>query len=155
AMDALVKPIYERIAQFMLKRKSVVPRDITLSAKEKAKEEKTKEESRADRVSRLYDRLLEESDAVKQYFKIMQDQTLLQKQLDKHKPLAADFWKDVWGIKTGTPSLDDLQVIMMRDYVAISGQTGPAVSGKTYPDPKKMFKDIGGDAPFVGRKPEN
>lgn len=146
AMDALVTPSYQRIAHFMLKRDSVVPRGIT---------ETDKSEAKKDRVSRLYDRLREESDAVKQYFKIMQDKTLLQKELDKHIPFNASFRKNVWDSKAPAPALDDLQEIMMRDYVVLSGQTGPAISGKTYPDPKKIFKGIAGDAPFVGRKPED
>jgi N-acetylmuramoyl-L-alanine amidase/peptidoglycan hydrolase-like protein with peptidoglycan-binding domain len=155
AIDKMVAPSYQRIAKLMLKRDSVVPADISLSAEEKAKKAKTPKEPRSDRVSRLYDSLLEESDAMKRYFRIMQDQALLQKEIDKHKPLGATFWNDVWGVKTGTPSLDELQETMMRDYVVLSGQKGPAIAGKTYPDPEKIYKGLKGDAPFVGRKPEN
>jgi len=146
AMDKLVTPVYHRIARFMLKRDSVVPKGIN---------ESLPGETREARVSRLYDRLREESDAMKQYFKAMQDKTLLQKELDKHDLFDTTFFSKVWGVDNQTPSLDRLQEIMMSDYVALSGQTGPAISGKSYPDPKAMFKGISGDAPFVGRKPEN
>lgn len=146
AMDALVAPVYQRIARFMLKRDSVVPKGIT---------ESVKGESKKDRVSRLYDRLREESDAMKQYFKAMQDPALLQKELNKHDLFDTTFFAKVWGVTDQTPSLDWIQEIMMRDYVVLSGQTGPAIAGKTYPDPKTIFKGISGDAPFVSRKPEN
>lgn len=146
AMDKLVTPSYHRISRFILKRDSVVPKEIGVVKSSEAKK---------DRVSRLYDRLREESDAMKLYFKAMQDQTLLQKELNKHDLYDVTFFENVWGVKDQTPSIDTIQEIMMRDYVALSGQTGPAISGKTYPDPKAMFKGISGDAPFVGRKPEN
>ncbi|MBC7898443.1 MAG: peptidoglycan-binding protein, partial [Saprospiraceae bacterium] len=154
AMDALVAPIYRRIALFILKRDSVIPKSGTKDAIRDISET-FKDESKKDRVSRLYDSLSEESDAMEKYFKIMLDTTLLQKEIDKHKPFGAAFWQDTWGVKDQTPSLDRVQEIMMLDYVALSGKTGPAISGKTYPDPKKVFKDISGDAPFVGRKPED
>ncbi|MEZ5426045.1 MAG: N-acetylmuramoyl-L-alanine amidase [Pyrinomonadaceae bacterium] len=145
AMDALVAPVYQRIARFMLKRDSVVPKGIT---------ERVKGETKKARVSRLYDSLREESEAMKTYFKAMQDPKALQDELNRHDLFDGSFWEKVWGVKDQTPSLDQLQEIMMRDYVALSGQTGPAIAGKTYPDPKIVFKGLSGDAPFVKRKPE-
>ncbi len=145
-MDKLVSPIYHRISRFMLKRDSVVPKGITAPAKSG--------ETKQQRTSRLYDRLREESDAMKEYFRIMQDTTLLQKELDKHKPFDPSFWESVWGVKDQTPALDTVQEIMMRDYATMSGKAGPAISGKTYPDPKLITKGIKGDVPFVKRDPE-
>jgi N-acetylmuramoyl-L-alanine amidase len=152
-LDKLLTPVYERIAQFVLNRASVIPKTITTG--------KTK-------VGEMYDRLLEESNAMKTYFKAMPDQALIQKELDKHKPFKTSFWKDVWGIADRTPSLDDLQEIMMRDYVTLAGEPGPAVSGKTYPDAKVVLKGTKVfdpkskvDVPFddkgklASRKPEN
>jgi hypothetical protein len=145
AMDKLVTPIYHRIARLVLKRDSVVPKGIT---------ESVKGETKAARTSRLYDRLKEESDAMVTYFKAMVDTKLLQKELDKHVPFDARFWEDTWGVKDMTPSHDTLQEIMMKDYVLLSGKAGPAISGKTYPDPKVLLKGISGDVPFVKRDPE-
>jgi hypothetical protein len=145
AMDKLVTPIYHRIARLVLSRDSVVPKGIT---------ESVKGETKAARTSRLYDSLKEESDAMVTYFKAMQDITLLQKELDKHKPFDPKFWEDTWDIKGMTPSHDTLQEIMMKDYVLLSGKAGPAISGKTYPDPKVLLKGISGDVPFVKRDPE-
>lgn len=149
AMDKLVAPIYHRIARLIYQRDSVIPKDIT---------ETVKGESKKDRTSRLYDSLLEEHEAMKTYFRAMPDEKQIEKlmsSIDKSILQSAAFWKDVWGIENQTPTAAILQQIMMRDYVALSGKAGAAISGQTYPDPKKIHKGISGDPPFVGRSPEN
>ena len=125
-LDKLLKPVYHRIAWLMLNRESVIPDKITKGT---------------GKVGDMYDQLLEESNAMKLYFKCMLDQKLIQKELDRHDLTDANFWKDTWGITDHTPTLDEMQQIMMRDYVTLAGEAGPGISGKTYPDPKVVLKD--------------
>jgi N-acetylmuramoyl-L-alanine amidase/murein DD-endopeptidase MepM/ murein hydrolase activator NlpD/peptidoglycan hydrolase-like protein with peptidoglycan-binding domain len=146
-LDKLLEKVYQRIARFMLKRNSVIPKDMFAGKKS---------------VGDMYDLLKEESDAMKTYFKIMQNQSSLQAELNKHDLFEPKFWEEVWGVKDQTPSLDWIQEIMMRDYVILAGEDGPAISGKTYPSRKDVLKGISGDVPFDDkkdalktRKPEN
>ena len=150
ALDKLLEPVYQRISRLVLNRDSVIPKKMTEGAKS------------ARRAGDLYDRLREESDAMVTYFKAMQNTKLLQEELDKHDLHDVSFWEKVWGVKNETPSLDRLQEIMMRDYVILAGEAGPAITGKTYADRKTVLKGISGDVPFddksdtlASRKPEN
>lgn len=147
ALDKLLETVYQRIARFMLKRNSVIPKDMFAGKKS---------------VGDMYDLIKEESDAMKSYFRIMQDQKSLQSELNKHDLFEPKFWEEVWGVKDQTPSIDWIQEIMMRDYVTLAGKDGPAVSGKTYPSAKTVLKGATGDVPFDDkkgslktRKPEN
>jgi N-acetylmuramoyl-L-alanine amidase len=146
-LDKLLEPVYHRISRFIVGRTSVIPKDMFAGKKS---------------VGDMYDLLKAESDAMKRYFKLMQDSTLLLSEIQKYYDVSdPTFWERIWGIKDQTPSIDTIQQIMMRDYVILAGEDGPSITGKTYPTKKDVLKGTTGDVPFddkgklTTRKPEN
>lgn len=139
-LDRELGPIYTRIACLMLHRDSVIPGDITKGSRS------------ASRTSTLYDRLLEESNAMIRYFGIMPDITLIAKAISA-VPAGFD-WKPVTGSASALDG-NSLQDLMMADYVNLSGRDGPAISGKTYPKAKTIKRSGSGraDRPFETSKP--
>src|SRR5262249_25457215 len=128
AMDRELGPIYERIAQFILHRGSVVPRLITQGGRS------------SHRTSDLYDRLKQESDAMGTYFGLMRDSARLAAAIQS-APQGFD-WRPVAGSATA-PSADALQSQMMADYVTLAGRPGPAISGKSYPAARNINRTNG------------
>ncbi|HSP70036.1 MAG TPA: N-acetylmuramoyl-L-alanine amidase [Bryobacteraceae bacterium] len=118
ALDRELGPVYERIARLMLRRASVIPRDITQGARS------------ASRTSTLYDRLFEESNAMIQYFQLMQDTTRLGNAI--HGMPADTDWQPISGAMSA-PTSDAMQNQMMADYVTLAGRNGPTITGKNYP----------------------
>jgi N-acetylmuramoyl-L-alanine amidase len=147
ALDRLLGVVYHRIARAMLGRDSVIPREITQTPRG---------ESRAARTSRLYDRLREESDAMARYFRCMLDPNELERMLRSTPGSgggdASTFWRTIVGEGT-QPTAQNLQRLMMRDYVVLTGRTGPAVNGQTYPEAAAVLRGVSGDPPFVVRDP--
>jgi N-acetylmuramoyl-L-alanine amidase/peptidoglycan hydrolase-like protein with peptidoglycan-binding domain len=139
-MDRELAPIYERIAQFILHRGSVVPRLITQG------------ERSSHRTSDLYDRLKQESDAMGTYFGLMRDSARLAAAIQS-APQGFD-WRPVAG-SAAAPPADALQNQMMADYVMLAGRPGPAISGKSYPAARNINRTNGTPAhrPFGTRNP--
>ncbi len=136
-LDSELAPVYERIAQFQCSRPSVIPKDITQGS------------PGAARTGDLYDKLREESDAMVDYFTAMQDLDVL-KSVIAGKPSNTD-WTPITG-SSNTPGAEEMQALMMSDYVTLSGRSGPAIAGKTYPSAKTVKRDDGkaADRPFAG-----
>jgi N-acetylmuramoyl-L-alanine amidase len=122
AIDKEVGPVYARIARFMLKRDSKIPREITLDNRSAA------------RVSQLYDGLAEEHNAMIGYFGLMQDTSRITAAISA-MPSNTD-WHPISG-GTTAPTATAMQDQMMKDYVSLSGRGGPAISGKSYPTAPK------------------
>jgi N-acetylmuramoyl-L-alanine amidase len=141
SLDKLLGPVYHRIARLMLQRDSVIPEEIIKPRK--------KGETAAQRTSRLYDALSEESVAMKGYFALMLDAQKLEQRLQS---IGSDWRTRVLADATSQDA-SGLQKLMMRDYVVLSGREGPAVGGLTYPDPVMVHgKGKAGEAPFfVGK----
>jgi N-acetylmuramoyl-L-alanine amidase/peptidoglycan hydrolase-like protein with peptidoglycan-binding domain len=161
ALDKILEPVYHRISRFILSKDSIIPKEMFTGKQS---------------VSDKYDLLLNESNAMKTYFKLMQDKALLQTELNNRHSSDASSWEKVWNVKGHIPTIDEVQEIMMKDYVVLAGKDGPIMSGKTYPSavtiykgiiydlpkPKKGEKQVIPDVPFVNknnsspaRKPEN
>jgi hypothetical protein len=140
ALDAELGPVYERIARLILGRASVVPRDITQGSRGAA------------RTARLYDQLLEESNAMVRYFQCMQTPAELAAVIQS-RPANMN-WAPISG-GASAPAVDALQNQMMADYVTLAGRSGPAVSGKTYPVARNVNRSTQGraDRPFQTRNP--
>ena len=135
-LDEDFAAVYERIAQFLLGRPSVVPR---LGA------ERPTKETRRDYVGRLYDMLAQESVAMQRYFALMQNGRRLRdyvhsphglrrvrlpttflsilSQADKSSPQTSD------AVSTSVSNLmiDQIRLRMMSDWVTLTGQVGPSI----------------------------
>ncbi len=135
-IDEELTVVYERIAQFMLDRWSILP---SLGAERPAKE------TRHAYVARLYDRLLLESVAMQQYFALMQDGKRLQVYVHT-KPGAQRVQLPTTFLSllttndrsfTQTPDtssasitnavIDQIRLRMMSDWVTLTGHEGPPV----------------------------
>ncbi len=130
ALSKELGPVYTRIAQFILNspidgEQSIIPKLIT-TGETLPKGQKS---SRRDRVGQYYDRLTQESDAMKKYFTLMQDDAALQAFLTNDWPK----------LHPGEPtlSLDAVKTQMWNDYALLGGpipKGGPAgVTGFTQP----------------------
>jgi hypothetical protein len=133
ALDAQLAPVYERIALFVLGRKSVIPRDITQGSKSAA------------RTTRLYRGLAEESAAMIQYFACLDEIAQVKARLVT-RPLTVDGARAFFGDDTAaTP--ENVRRRIMRDYVILTGRAGPAVAGESYPTVEAVPH---ADRPFAG-----
>lgn len=133
ALDRLLEAVYHRIARMMLRRDSVIPTEITQGSPD------------ASRTNRLYATLREESDCMIGYFALMQDRERLEQYMQRTPD------KSIWSSIVGdgvTPTVDNLQQVMMRDYVTLSGRSGPQIPGLTYPSPATVVRGVSGDPPF-------
>ena len=136
-----LQPVYNRIAKFILNspidgEQSIIPKLITtgdtLPQGGKA--------TRRDRVAQYYDRLTLESNAMKQYFALMTDDTAL-------KNFLAGDWARLHRGET-PPSLDDIKKQMWQDYALLGGaipNTGLPGSPdfKLRPDGSRPFHPAG------------
>lgn len=122
ALDAELGPVYTRISRLVLKRDSVIPKEIT------------RDNRAASRVASLYDALAEESTAMIRCFGLMQDTSRLAAAISA-MPAGTD-WRPISG-SAGPPTADALQDQLMADYVTLSGRAGPPITGKSYPAPRK------------------
>jgi len=140
ALDRDLKPVYERIARFILHRGSVIPIGITQGNRSAA------------RTSDLYDRLLEESNAMMRYYRCMQDPKELAAMIQA-APSGFD-WKPISG-SSSAPTVDSLQTQMMIDYVTLAGRSGPAIPNKNYPTARTINRSTKGraDRPFETSNP--
>ncbi len=114
ALSKELGPVYTRIAQFILNspidgEQSIIPKLIT-TGETLPKGQKS---SRRDRVGQYYDRLTQESDAMKKYFTLMQDDAALQAFLTNDWPK----------LHPGEPtlSLDAVKTQMWNDYALLGG----------------------------------
>lgn len=109
-----VGPVYTRIAQFILNNpidgeQSIIPKLIT-TGETLPKGQKS---SRRDRLGQYYDRLTQESDAMKKYFTLMQNEAALQ------AFLTSDWPKLHPG--ESAPNLDAVKTQMWNDYALLGG----------------------------------
>jgi hypothetical protein len=118
-LDSQLVPVYHRIARFMLSRDSVIPTDITRGT------------VGASRTARLYQSLAEESAAMISYFSLLRTPANLAARLQT-RPLDASAALAFFGDAT-SPTYTNVLRQIMRDYVVLKGQSGPAVPGETYP----------------------
>ena len=107
-------PVYTRIAQFILNNpidgeQSIIPKLIT-TGETLPKGQKS---SRRDRLGQYYDRLMQESDAMKKYFTLMQNDAALQ------AFLTSDWPKLHPG--ESAPKLDAVKTQMWNDYALLGG----------------------------------
>jgi hypothetical protein len=125
-----VGPVYTRIAQFILNspidsEQSIIPKLITTGDTLP----KGQKSSRRDRVGQYYDRLTQESDAMKKYFTLMQNDAALQAFLTNDWPKLHP--------GESTPKLDAVKTQMWNDYALLGGPIptgGPAgVTGFAQP----------------------
>ena len=130
ALSKELGPVYTRIAQFILNspidgEQSVIPKLITTGDTLP----KGQKSSRRDRVGQYYDRLAQESEAMKKYFTLMQNDAALQAFLTND-------WPRLHPGETA-PSLDATKTQMWNDYALLGGpipKGGPAgVTGFTPP----------------------
>lgn len=140
ALDRELSPVYERIARFLLNRASCIPVEITQGNRS------------ANRTSRLYDALLQESDAMIRYFQMMTDTTRIGAAIGA-VPSGFD-WPPVSG-SARAPTASALQDRMMQDYVTLAGRGGSAITGKTYPAARNINRSTRGraDRPFATSNP--
>jgi hypothetical protein len=135
-IDEELTVVYQRIAQFMLGRSSILP---SLGSERQARE------TRHAYVARLYDKLSQESVAMQQYFALMQDGKRLYAYV-RTKPGAQRVWLPATFLplfsmsdrsSTQTPAgssapithpvIDQLRLRMMSDWVTLTGHAGPPV----------------------------
>ena len=129
--DALLAPVYHRIARTMLGRDSVIPQEITEGAPD------------STRTLRLFRALRDESRAMVAYFRLMRDRDALTRFLESREPKPGESAT----APPPTPSAaDELQRQMAQDYVTLAGRPGPMVAGLEYPTPDAQP----GDPPFAG-----
>lgn len=133
-LDEQLSSVYDRIARLMVGRDSVIPRQIRSGARSTA------------RTSELYDRLLEESDGMRAYFRAMLDTTQAQLCIAAHPE--PSFWHVILG-RDGVPDVTTLRAQMAQDYVTLSGRAGPSSPGLTYPSAPNVA-GAKGDRPFSG-----
>jgi len=120
--DSQLGPVYHRIATVMLGRPSVIPEAITQGTVS------------PNRTQQLFRLLRDESRAMVGYFRLMQDREALERHLATR------------GAASGPLTAAALQQQMVRDYVTLSGRSGPPVSGLEYPMPEVTA----GEPPFAG-----
>jgi len=136
-----LQPVYNHIAQFILNspidgEQSVIPRLITTGDTLP----KGGRATRRERVAQYYDRLTLESNAMKQYFTLMQDDNAL-------KTFLTGDWAKVHQGETA-PALADIKKQMWQDYALLGGAiptTGLPGSPdfKLRPDPSRPFHPSG------------
>jgi hypothetical protein len=139
ALDTQLAPVYDRIARWMLGRAgSVIPRDITQGAKS------------AERTTRLYTALAEESAAMVQYFSCLATPEKI-KQLLIARPLTVDGARAFFGDQTAATPENVLRRII-TDYVILTGRAGPIIPDETYPtvEPVRIEGNKVADRPFAG-----
>jgi hypothetical protein len=132
-----LQPIYNRIAQFILNspidgEQSIIPKLIatgdTLPQGGNA--------TRRERVAQYYDRLALESNAMKQYFALMTDDSAL-------KSFLAGDWAKLHRGET-PPSLEDIKKQMWQDYALLGG----AIPNTGLPDSPDFKLRPDGNRPF-------
>lgn len=141
-MDRQLRPVYHRIAEFILNdpvgtEHSIIPRIITTMGGLTA----TSPTGRAARLGEYYDRLLRESEAMREYFGLMNDQTAL-----------AAFLTGTWQQRhpqATPPPIADVTRQMWHDFATLGGAVPrggpPGVAGFTAPG------NVSGDRPFNPR----
>lgn len=143
-LDKQLGPVYHRIARLMLRRDSVIPKGITGSGGPKG----------------FYSQLVEESDAMQKYFKLMQDLPALEKFVQTTDGAA--------GLKlafsASSTSAADVQRQMMNDWSLLTTSKGPAIpagpnatevcpsAGACTQKPYPKATSASGDRPFAGAK---
>ena len=145
AADKEIGPVYPRIAEFILNdpidgEQSIIPKLIT-TMKNLPKDATG---GRADRLGQYWDRLKAESDAMIEYFELMQDEAALKAFLN------AD-WKTKHP-KATPPAYDDVVKQMWEDYRTLGGRIPKAAPASVA---NFKVKDIKG-RPFdpFGSNPE-
>ncbi|HEV8545576.1 MAG TPA: hypothetical protein VGQ64_04750 [Candidatus Limnocylindrales bacterium] len=147
AFDAEVRPVYNRIAAFMLNEPvgsddSIIPNLIKSDTFLPGSAGKT----RRDRLVEYYDRLLKESDAMKEYFRLMRDEAAL-------KAFIAGDWKTKHPKETVVPAVEATVKQMWQDYALLGGKipkeisqaadwVAPTKRGRPYDDPAAGFLTI-------------
>lgn len=131
AFETELGETWHRIARIMLGRDSVIPREITRGSRS------------AQRTSQLYDQLLEESEAMKRYFAML-DPVQLSAFVASPPPRNWD------AITNGPPAGGTLQPLIANDYVTLAGRPGPTFPGVTYPSPRPAGRLA---RPFAGGNP--
>jgi hypothetical protein len=126
SVTAELKPVYHRIAEFILNdpvngEQSIIPKLITSGESLSG----SAHPSRRDIVGEYYDRLAKESDAMHKYFGLMNDDAAL-------KTFLAGDWKKTH--PSGTPpAVDDVKKQMWDDYAVLGGAIPkggpPGISG--------------------------
>ena len=122
-IDAEVRPVYHRIAEFMLNEpvgdppeQSIIPTLITTGKLYPAGTGKT----RRDRLADYYDRLAKESEAMKRYFGLMRDEPAL-------KAFIAGDWK-ARHPKQAEPAVDATVKQMWQDFALLGGAVPKDIS---------------------------
>lgn len=128
-LDRELAPVYHRISQLMTRRESAIPREITRGARS------------VQRTRDLYDRLHDEDVAMREYFQFL---TVSREAVERSLRAMASAdpphdWRSIFGTD-GSPTADQFLDQVMRDYVALTGRSGPPVSGRTYPQPSRIAR---------------
>jgi hypothetical protein len=114
ALDAELKPVFHRIAEFILNdpidgEQSIIPKIITTGSNLPA----SSKVSRHDRLGQYYDRLARESDAMREYFRLMKDGAAL-------TAFLAGPWLTAHPGATAPPVAEIVHQ-MWEDYAALGG----------------------------------
>jgi hypothetical protein len=136
-LDEELAVVYERIAEFMLGRASIIPR---LGAGGQSKE------PRRIYVEQLYNTLAQESDAMQRYFALMQDGSRLQAYVrtppgSKRVRLPSTFLSSLSRGNSRSSQtrdhakstilsnelVDQIRLRMMSDWLTLTGQAGPPI----------------------------
>jgi hypothetical protein len=126
-LDAELTEVYERIAQFLLGRASIIPRLGTGCYRG---------ETRRAYVARVYDALAQESKAMQNYFSLMQQGSRLQKYVrtslgTQRARLPSTFLsvlrRDNTAKTASNVLIDQMRLRMAADWVVLTGDEGPPV----------------------------
>jgi hypothetical protein len=137
AFDNEIRPVYHRIAAFVLNdpvggEDSIIPKLITSGAVLPGSASR----SRRDRLGEYYDRLVKESDAMKEYFRLMRDDTALRAFIDGD-------WKTRHPQAT-PPEVAETVKQMWRDYALLGGKIPKEISDAAdWVPPRKGGRPIG------------
>lgn len=115
ALSAELGPVYHRIAEFILNdpidgEQSIIPQLLRSGASLP----KGSKPGRRDLVAQYYDRLAKESDAMREYFRLMKDDAALKADLDGP-------WKAAHP-KATPPDPEDVRRQMWQDYALLGGE---------------------------------
>lgn len=150
-LDVELFPVYHRISQFILNRPSYIPVAITQISGTNS----------AALSAKWYDTLMEESNAMKRYFALMQNREELDRFLAKKKVISSpnpdsytpNLQESGPMSQQDEPTTDQVLTQMQDDYKILGGQPSPALPGPWLGAPKVM-RDNGkvADRPFDKRK---
>ena len=142
-LDVELASVYERIAQFILGRSSIIPH---LGRERRAKE------TRRAYVARFYDALAQESIAMQRYFEIMLDGKQLRQYIQTthgaqrarspatflsvfiHQDRSRAQTRSAGSTPVSNATLDQFRFHMMSDWTTLTGYAGPPVQALDHTD---------------------